>query len=168
MRRRIFLITILIIIIISPIFISYYDYQTTKINNEYLEEFTNNLNAVINEKNTFMMTDITNFEWDRLYMFHPYTSRDGMEKVVGTKWNSDHSYPGYLIHKSSLGNHPLDDDSLHKLVFVHDDKVVLDITLDRYSVDFTSSKGIIEPNEARYVIDISGNNTIIVRNSIEE
>ncbi|MFX3634783.1 MAG: hypothetical protein ACE3L7_23365 [Candidatus Pristimantibacillus sp.] len=166
MRKKIFLLIVFIAIIMTPIMISYSDYQSTNVNNDYLEGFTNNLNTAINEKNHFAMTDITNFEWDRLYMFQPYTSRDEMEKIVGTEWNTNHSYTGYLMHKSSLGDYPLSDDSLHKLVFVNDDKVVLDITLDRYSVDFTASKGIIEPNESSYIVETTGDHSIIIRNLI--
>lgn len=83
------------------------------------------------------MTDVTTLDWDRMYMFRPYTPRDGMKKVVGLKWSPDE----------------LSDDHLHMLVFVKGEEVVLDVTLDRAAGDFTQSKEMIERRDSSFVIE---------------
>ncbi|MBB3112512.1 hypothetical protein FHS18_004613 [Paenibacillus phyllosphaerae] len=102
-----------------------------------LEVFMMNLGEVIRTKSTFQMTDVATFEWDYMYMFRPYTPSADMEKAVGSKWDPDE----------------LTDDLLHQLVFVKDDQVVLDVTLDRQAGDFTQSKDRIERSDDWFVIE---------------
>lgn len=33
------------------------------------------------------LTDFTPFEWDKVYSFHPYSSKDDIYEVVGYKWD---------------------------------------------------------------------------------
>jgi hypothetical protein len=108
------------------------------------------------------MKNITPFEWERMYIIRPYTSRTEMQKIVGTKWTTADTYIGYLIFdKTWLGEHPLDDDIFHKLVFVKDNKVVLDVTLNRGDADFTQISSPVINGNALFIIDkTSGGNVI--------
>ena len=36
---------------------------------------------------TVKLTDVTPFEWDTVYSFKPYTSKDTLYKTVGYKWD---------------------------------------------------------------------------------
>ncbi len=110
------------------------------------------------------MTDIAQFDWDKMFMFPPYTSRDEMEQAVGTQWTTNKTYLGYLFARSALGKYPLDDDSVQKLVFINKDEVVLDITLTRSSVDFSSSERIIERTEAEFALERLVDQTILAKN----
>ncbi len=111
--------------------------QSKKINNKYLESFKNDLITTIQQKSYFDIKDITPFEWDRMYVILPYTSRTEMHKIVGTKWATANIYIGYLIFDKTWfgGEHPLNYDIFHKLVFVKDNKVILDVTLNRNDAD---------------------------------
>lgn len=61
-----------------------------------------------------------------------FSAKDEMEQTVGARWNTEHTYLNYLINQMTLGDYPLLDDSLHMLVFLKGEEVVLDITLDRF------------------------------------
>ncbi|OCT11321.1 hypothetical protein A8709_06505 [Paenibacillus pectinilyticus] len=65
---------------------------------------------------TLNITELTNFAWDKLYLFGPYTSHTQINERLGYTWT-----------RNSLR---LLDDSLSLLVFVRDGKVVqfLDLT----------------------------------------
>lgn len=134
--KRSFFISILALMVL--IVLHYPDYQASKQADQYADAFRNNLKHVMETQQSFRMTDVATFEWDRMYMLPPYLAKAHMEQTVGTKWKS---------------NHELTDDSLHKLVFVKGDRVVLDLTLDRWFADFTQSKTMTERDESFYVIE---------------
>lgn len=131
---------------------SYYSFSTIKVTNSYADLFSENLIEVVNQKEEFNMTDITDFKWDKMVVFHPYTSREEMKQTVGHGWTT-YSYIGYyLIQRTVLGNHPLDDDSLNKVIFIKGDKVVLDLTFNRGKVDFTQINQTINQDEAQFYV----------------
>ncbi|WP_133158821.1 hypothetical protein [Clostridium thermosuccinogenes] len=108
------------------------------------------------------MKNITPFEWDRMYIIRPYTSRTEMHEKVGTKWTTADTYIGYLIFdKTWLGEHPLDDDIFQKLVFVKDNKVVLDVTLNRGDADFTQINSPVINDNVLFDIDKTDGRNII-------
>jgi len=118
--------------------------------------------TTIQQKSYFDIKNITPFEWDRMYVILPYTSRTEMQKIVGTKWTTADTYIGYLIFdKTWLGEHPLDDDIFQKLVFVKDNKVVLDVTLDRSDVDFTQINSPVINDSALFIIDKTSGGDVI-------
>jgi len=156
---------IILVFLIIPLILfssSYISFRSQKINNEHLESFKNNLMTTIQQKSYFDMKNITPFEWDRMYVILPYTSRTEMQKIVGTKWTTADTYIGYLIFdKTWLGERPLNDDIFHKLVFVKDNKVVLDVTLNRGNADFTQINSPVINSNALFIIDkTSGGNVI--------
>jgi hypothetical protein len=161
-KSKIIIIAVFLIIPLILFSSSYINFRSQKINNEYLESFKNKLMTTIQQESYFDMKNITPFEWDRMYVILPYTSRTEMQKIVGTKWTTADTYIGYLIFdKTWLGEHPLDDDIFHKLVFVKDNKVVLDVTLNRGDADFTQISSPVINDNALFDIDkIDGRNII--------
>lgn len=161
-KSKIIIIAVFLIIPLILFLSSYINFRSQKINNEYLESFKNKLMTTIQQKSYFDIKNITPFEWDRMYVILPYTSRTEMQKIVGTKWTTADTYIGYLIFdKTWLGEHPLDDDIFHKLVFVKDNKVVLDVTLNRGDADFTQISSPVINDNALFDIDkIDGRNII--------
>ena len=156
------MITAFLIIRFDTVLLSYINYRSQRIDNEHLESFKNNLMATIQQKSYFDMKNITPFEWDRMYIIRPYTSRTEMHEKVGTKWTTADTYIGYLIFdKTWLGEHPLDDDIFQKLVFVKDNKVVLDVTLDRSDVDFTQINSPVINDNVLFDIDKTDGRNII-------
>lgn len=55
----------------------------------------------------------------------------------------------------------MDDDIFHKLIFVKDNKVVLDITLDRNDVDFTQINSPVINDDSLFDIDKADERNII-------
>jgi len=161
-KSKTIIISVFLIIPLILFSSSYISFRSQKINNEHLESFKNNLMTTIQQKSYFDIKNITPFEWDRMYVILPYTSRTEMQKIVGTKWTTADTYIGYLIFdKTWLGEHPLDDDIFHKLVFVKDNKVVLDVTLNRGDADFTQISSPVINDSALFIIDkTSGGNVI--------
>jgi hypothetical protein len=161
-KSKTIIIAVFLIIPLILFLSSYMGFRSQKINNEHLESFKNNLMTTIQQKSYFDIKNITPFEWDRMYVILPYTSRTEMQKIVGTKWTTADTYIGYLIFdKTWLGEHPLDDDIFHKLVFVKDNKVVLDVTLNRGDADFTQISSPVINDNALFDIDkIDGRNII--------
>ena len=161
-KSKTIIIAVFLIIPLILFLSSYMGFRSQKINNEHLESFKNNLMATIQQKSHFDMKNITPFEWDRMYVILPYTSRTEMQKIVGTKWTTADTYIGYLIFdKTWLGEHPLDDDIFQKFVFVKDNKVVLDVTLNRGDADFTQISSPVINDNALFDIDkIDGRNII--------
>lgn len=161
-KSKTIIISVFLIIPLILFSLSYINFRSQKINNEHLESFKNKLMTTIQQESYFDMKNITPFEWDRMYVILSYTSRTEMQKIVGTKWTTADTYIGYLIFdKTWLGEHPLDDDIFHKLVFVKDNKVVLDVTLNRGDADFTQISSPVINDSALFIIDkTSGGNVI--------
>lgn len=136
-----------------------------RIQNEYYNDFKDRLYKTTKEKSEFNMEEITSFEWDKMYIILPYTSKPEMEEKVGIQWTTSKTYFGYLYEKTILGKHPLDDDGIHKLVLTKEEKVVLDITLNRMEIDFTQVQEVILFNDSQFIIKKEGNRCIILKNS---
>ncbi|TYP72008.1 hypothetical protein [Paenibacillus methanolicus] len=153
-RKMVAMLAFVVAIAVStPVAMSYMDYRQTRVANGHADAFVQHLQTAVQEKRTFRMTEVADFAWDRMYMFQPYTPRDVMEQTVGSTWNTSDSYLGYLIDQTSVGDHPLIYDHLHKLVFVKDDQVVLDLTLDRITADFTESREMVERGDAWFAVE---------------
>lgn len=116
---------------------SYINFRLLRIDNEYHDEFKERLTATIQKETTFYLKDLTPFEWEKAFIIQPYTSKTEMQEIVGKKWTTYKTYPGYLFEKTFFGEYPLDDDLFHKLVFVQGKEIVLDVTIRRSTADFT-------------------------------
>ncbi|SDK12514.1 hypothetical protein [Natronincola ferrireducens] len=145
---------LMIFLIISLLILSsYMNFRMMKVNNLYLNEFKDKLITTIQEDTSFHMKDLTPFDWDKAFIIYPYTSKTEMQKIVGKEWTTHNTYIGYLIEKTYFGEHPLDDDIFHKLVFVKDEEIILDITIQRIMADFTGIEGVIYFEDDFFIID---------------
>ncbi len=99
-KSKTIIIAVFLIIPLILFLSSYMGFRSQKINNEHLESFKNNLMATIQQKSHFDMKNITPFEWDRMYIIRPYTSRTEMHEKVGTKWTTADTYIGCLLYTS--------------------------------------------------------------------
>lgn len=138
--------------LLSLVAVDYISYRIQKIENAHRESFYYNLVASVEADEDFDMAEITPFDWDRMYIIRPYTSQKEMQKTIGLRWTTAHSYLGYLIERKT-GEYQLSDDMFYKLVFVKDDRVVLDITLMRKEADFTPNRELILRERARFTVD---------------
>ncbi|MCJ8015207.1 hypothetical protein MUG84_26420 [Paenibacillus sp. KQZ6P-2] len=162
-RFKYWIIIFVLTIIITPIVISYVGYLKYNVSNEYYNEFKERLFSTVYKKKTFTMDEVTNFKWEKLYIFEPYLPREYMEKEVGSKWTNANSYLGYLYQRSRLDEYPLLDETYHKLVFINDDKVVLDITLDRYDIDFLPIKEIVSVDRTKLTVQKEEKNKYLIK-----
>lgn len=118
--------------------------------NRHAGDFSAKLMEMVDGQREFHMEEITDFDWDRMVVFGPYTSRGEMEERAGAKWTV-HSYFGYyIIQKTALADLDLMDDAANKLIFMKGNKVVLDVTFFRKKVDLTHLKTTIPREEARF------------------
>lgn len=72
------------------------------------------------------MSDLTDFRWEELYVFEPYTSREHIEKILGLP------YPAAEDSGMSYS------DAFCLLVFTHDQRVIRSIDYARRDGDFCS------------------------------
>mgnify|MGYP001176706222 CR=1 FL=1 len=161
-KKKTIIISVLLIIPLMLLLLSYINFRSQRIDNEHLESFKSELITTVQQKSSFDINNITTFEWDWMYVIRPYISRTEMQEMVGIKWTTADTYIGYLIFdKIWFGEHPLDDDIFHKLIFVKDNKVVLDVTLDRSDVDITQINSPVINNDALFDIDKTDEGNII-------
>lgn len=97
------------------------------INNQKLENEVKSIDREIVQLN-----DVVPFEWDILYTFGPYQSKEEIEEIVGFK-------------SADIKENTINEGMVH-LLFVKDDKVVASIlgygSNLGYSIDFTSKDGL--------------------------
>lgn len=108
----------------------------------------------------FKMKDITGYQWDRFYVFEPYTSREMIHDAIGSKFLKAYQVP--------LGV----DEQYCLLVFVKDGRVVEHFTFHRSKGDFglLAKTKPASPDEAIYKIigDHSGTRLRIVKSDERE
>ncbi|MFD0618150.1 hypothetical protein ACFQZR_11805 [Paenibacillus sp. GCM10027629] len=150
-RREHWILIAILLAILIPFTGSYLNYTKLNVSDQYADEFRNNLFEALNRKKPFTMDEVTHFAWDRMHVFGPYLSREQMQQVTGSTWTHSRTYIGYIFE--GLDDFPLLDESYHKLVFIHQGKVVLDITLDRNNVDFLSIKELRNTDRTRLIVE---------------
>jgi len=146
-KKRVIPLLVLLIILLIPFGMSYASFQSKQTSNQGAEDFVRRLQTAMDGRAAFKLSELTPMDWDRVYIFHPYTTKSEMERITRTSWTTSRSFIGYLLDRTFLGAYPLDDDSLNKLVFTKGGKVVLDVTLNRSVADFTSLKEIRRDKE---------------------
>lgn len=140
--------------------VSYFDYREIRVSDRDIKPFKNKLNATIQQKHSFTMNEVTSFEWDRMIVLEPYMSIEQMEKAAGSRWTTG-SYIGYLLERLKVDKYPLLDDAYCKLVFLKQDQVVLDVTLDRSSADFLPISQLHYSDRSRLAVH-KGNNGVLI------
>ncbi|SDT42792.1 hypothetical protein SAMN05444162_4248 [Paenibacillaceae bacterium GAS479] len=93
------------------------------------------------------LAELTPFQWDRMVVMGPYTSRDMMEELKGVQWTTARTYFGYRMEKKFLLGCEMCNESVNKLVFLKGDRVTADVTLDRWHLDFTGIKAVIREQD---------------------
>jgi len=159
-KKRAIPLLLLLIILLIPFGFSYASFQSKQTANQGADEFVSRLQAVMKGRAAFKLSELTPVDWDHAYIFHPYTTKSEMERIVGTSWTTSSSFIGYLLDRTFLGAYPLDDDSLNKLVFTKNGKVVLDVTLNRSIADFTTLKEIRRDKELLLGTGTEGANVV--------
>ncbi|MGO4696982.1 hypothetical protein AB4Z50_22110 [Paenibacillus sp. 2TAB26] len=163
-----FIFITLLMIILVPFILNYSNYRMTRVHNDYEVLFTEQLKAAVHKGTTFDMKEVAPFDWDKMFVFEAYRSREEMERTVGREWTNEASYTGYWIDRKISGQYPLLDESVHKLVFVKGNKVVFDTTLDRAIADFSVSSSMIDREHSRYTIMKTEQSFATVYNVLEE
>lgn len=155
------LLYIVLIVLAVLLLSSYINFRMQRIDNIYANDFKSKLITAISDE-SFYMKDLTAFEWDKMYVIRPYTSKTEMQKIIGIKWTTYNTYLGFLFEKTFFGEYPIDDDIFQKLVFVKDEKVILDITIQRVVADFTQIEQIISYGDDLLAMERTQRDWIIV------
>lgn len=133
------IIYILILLIIITIFFKFKGYNNIKLNNENLQKAITSI-----KENEVTLNDVVPFEWERVYTFKPYTTKEDMESIIGFK----SQYISETINEGMV-----------QLIFVNDKKIVSNVLnyVDNlgYSIDFYD--GISAYNEILYKDNVKFN-----------
>lgn len=153
------MIAIAVLIVALPA-TSYYSYTRIRVDNTGANAFARELEQTVKRQERFSLADVTDFEWDAVFVGHPYTTREQMEKKVGLTWTT-YSFFGYhIIQKTALGQFHMDVDEANQLVFVKDGRVVLDVILMRNQADLVWLEDRISREDA--VFDLKGSQLLRV------
>lgn len=133
------IIYILILLIIITIFFRFKGYNDIKFNNENLQKAITSI-----KENEVALNDVVPFEWERLYTFKPYTTKEDIESIIGFK----NQYISETINEGMV-----------QLIFIKDKKIVSNVLnyTDNlgYSIDFYD--GISVYNEILYKDNVKFN-----------
>lgn len=101
--------------------------------------------AYLSDNPRIQMDTVTNFEWDHLYVFPPYTSMESIQSVPGFQWIGLHEYKTGIEMS----------DSINLLVFIKGGRVVDYIDFPRGQGDFAevSKSDGFTPKEAVFDIE---------------
>ncbi|MBH0168815.1 hypothetical protein [Fictibacillus sp. 18YEL24] len=83
------------------------------------------IQSIVKDKNKVEINikSLTNFEWDKGYLFPPYTAEESMEKQMGVNFKD----------RSNIYSR----DDIYLLVFLNNDEVVQYVEINRYQSDFS-------------------------------
>ena len=121
---------------------------------DYEKLFLSNLEAIISSQTeqevVIDISKITDFEWEELFVFRPYTTGNQINESLGIKWSDE--------TKSSV----VESESYSLFVFMDKGKVVLDIFVPRSiskdfgfleQIKFSKSDAKFISTKDNYVID---------------
>jgi hypothetical protein len=86
--------------------------------------FENRLLTATAKRKTFQISDLTDFSWDRVLLFHPYTPADRIQRELGFDWQN--SVVGQLESN----------DGFELLIFVERSNVVQFVRVRRIIADW--------------------------------
>ncbi|WP_260858201.1 hypothetical protein [Fictibacillus phosphorivorans] len=83
------------------------------------------IRSIVKDKNKVEINikSLTNFDWDKGYLFPPYTAEESMEKQMGVNFKD----------RSNIYSR----DDIYLLVFLNNDEVVQYVEINRYQSDFS-------------------------------
>lgn len=127
MKNKKTLVIVAIIILFIAVLISLIKKDLWEVNADLLKEEVLSIEQSVETVN---LTDITPFEWDVVYSFDPYTTKDTIYETVGYKWNNI----------SETVN-----EGMNQIVFMRDGKVVCYLygypENNGYGIYFTGENG---------------------------
>ncbi|TMU84104.1 hypothetical protein FGG79_18395 [Bacillus sp. BHET2] len=92
--------------------------------------------SVVGEKNKseINLKSLTTFDWDKAFLFTPYSTQDGIEEQLGSDFND----PSNIDTR----------DDIYLMVFLNKEKVVQYIEIERQGADFSIvEKGYLTPSD---------------------
>ncbi|MBN3553665.1 hypothetical protein JYA63_05285 [Fictibacillus nanhaiensis] len=105
-------------------------------------DLENSIQSIVKDKNKVQIKidSLANFEWDKGFLFTPYTTEESMEKQMGVNFKD----------RSKIYSR----DDIYLLVFLHNEKVVQYVEINRNQSDFSiCSKEYISPLKALITIN---------------
>lgn len=99
--------------------------NTDLLNTELQESF----HTMINNKNNTVidLNEIAKFDWEKAYLFSPYTSKDSINNTLGLKFIGDSR-----IETS---------DDIYLIIYVNKEKIVQYSEIDRHQSDISVANG---------------------------
>jgi hypothetical protein len=109
-----------------------------------IKEFRNSLCQAVHAKpaSSIKLSNLTKFEWEKVYIFGPYTPKEKVESDLGFKWNG--------FNETGISS----DDSTNLLLFLSKDNGVKWAKIPRNCGDFeiSSDKNVITRNNDEFVV----------------
>jgi len=155
MKRRPVLIVICFILILalSQLFTSYYNFKTNQVVHSSTKDVELYLESIVYESEN--LSDFVDFEWDTVHVIGPYTPNKHKHETVGDIWYTNSSYFGYLIDKYIFYSGEILSDEFQELVFTDHGKVVSTALLLRSYGDFLhNDQRVYSNSDANFIIEI--------------
>ncbi len=108
------------------------------------------------------LSELTDFDWDRMAVVPPYTTWEQMEEVVGAEWTNASTYPGYMLLRMLPDTCTMCHEGMHRLVFAIGSRVLADVSLSRTDFDFTGLSGITRMEEPIVGTESAGSPLVVV------
>ncbi|MGK9251521.1 hypothetical protein [Paenibacillus sp. D9] len=108
------------------------------------------------------LSELTDFDWDRMAVVPPYTTWEQMEEVVGAEWTNASTYPGYMLLRMLPDTCTMCHEGMHRLVFAKGSRVLADVSLSRTDLDFTGLSGITRMEEPIVGTESAGSPLVVV------
>lgn len=109
--------------------------------NKYNTDLEHSIDSVVKSEseNKIIIKPLTNFEWDKGFLFHPYSTEKSINDELKIRFK----------HKSKIDQR----DDIYLLVFLNEDKAVQYVEIKRNDTDFSiGDQNYITPNND--IIDI--------------
>ncbi|ASS65829.1 MULTISPECIES: hypothetical protein [unclassified Paenibacillus] len=111
------------------------------------EAFRTRLLETVGQGEQVRLSELTEFDWDRMAVIPPYMNWEQMEAAAGAEWTNARTYPGYVLLRMLPDTCTMCDEGMHRLVFAKGSRVTADVPLSRMDLDFTGLSGIARTEE---------------------
>lgn len=140
MKRKIGVLSLLVIVLAITFFFFQGNSSIDAKSRSELE--ANIVTSVKNNPREIDFNKVTNFKWDKMYIFVPYTTDEEITKQLGFKWK--------YSHKTNIRSL----DNINLLVFVKDERVIQYLELSREYGDFIEKNNITPTNSVIHLKQI--------------
>ena len=110
--------------------------------NQRNADLEDSIHSIVKDENKseIKIQSLTNEDWDKAFLFTPYSTEKGIEEQLGTKFNDK----SYIFLR----------DDIFLLVFLYEDKVVQYAEIKRHGSDFsTGNKNYLTPSDHLILIE---------------